>query len=87
MEDSPLHVGGSQQRLGGLIQEAQLGIVPVRLKGGRIVGEQINSSPRYIETLTRSQIYNRSIWTNNIDELAWCVLDLRVQETNRSGPR
>ena len=24
---------------------------------------------------------NRSVWTNNIDELAWSVLDLRVQET------
>ena len=74
-------VGGSQQRLGGLIHEAQLGIVPVRLEGARITENKSTSFRRYIETLARSQIYNRSVWTNNIDELAWSVLDLRVQET------
>ena len=61
--------------------EAQLGIVPVHLERSRITGDQVNSFRRYIETLARSQIYNRSVWTDNIDELAWSVLDLRVQET------
>ena len=59
-----------QQRLGGVIHEAQLGIVPVRLEGGRITVDQVNSFRRYIETLARSQIYNKSVWTNNIDKLA-----------------
>ena len=36
----------------------------------RITGDQVNSFRRYIETWARSQIYNKSVWTNNIDELA-----------------
>ena len=30
--------------------------------------------------MARSKIYNKSVWANNIDDLAWSVLDLRVQE-------
>ena len=56
-------------RLGGVIHEVQLDIVPVHLEGGRITGEQVNIH-RYIETLARSKIYNKSVWTNIIDELA-----------------
>ena len=55
--------------------------MPVHLEGGHITGEQVNSFRQYIETLARSQIYNKSVWTNNIDELEWSVLDLCVQET------
>ena len=42
--------------------------MPVSLEGGRITGVQVNKFRQYIETLARSQIYNKSVWTNNIDE-------------------